>query len=149
MHEEVERRIDKFAQPTLSFANGPTAIDDPSPTDYSQNESFFHHKQHLELVLEAVETIAIYGDIELRRIRKAVVDVIQAHLEILDGLPAKQWLLLKERKFPKTSLQGANADIKESKFCMNLLSRNDRRTHSNTTRTPRIFATLAPNSTPG
>jgi hypothetical protein len=105
----------------LSFANEPTAIDDPCPSlNYSQNESFLSHKQCLELALETAETVAIYGDLELRSIRKAVIDIIQAHLEFLDGLPEKQWLLLKTEKFPKTSFQDAevigHANVDESKF---------------------------------
>jgi hypothetical protein len=83
-------------------------MDDPCPSlDYSRNESFFRHKQRLELALETAETIAIYGDFELRSLRKTVIDIIQAHLEFLDGLPEKQWLLLKTDKFQKSSFQGA------------------------------------------
>lgn len=96
-------------------------MDDPCPSlDYSRNESFFRHKQRLELALETAETIAIYGDFGLRSLRKTVIDIIQAHLEFLDGLPEKQWLLLKTEKFQKSSFQGAevivDAGVDESKF---------------------------------
>ena len=116
--EEVDRHVNQFKEPKLSFASDPTAMDDPCPSlDYSRNESFLRHKQRLEVSLERAETVAIYGDSELRSLRKAVVDIIQANLEHLDGLPEKQWCLLKTEKFQETGAEVIlDAGVDESKF---------------------------------
>jgi hypothetical protein len=96
IRRQVEQQIHRFEEPTLCFATKPTSFDDPyANLNYSRNLSFFNHKQHMDQNLERAKSIEIYGDPELRTNQKAVVDVIQAHLEILDGLPEKQWQKLK------------------------------------------------------